>query len=135
MITKKQSLTLSADQVTVAKKIDQDLYDAWDKESNDYHSRYSRANTFAGSGSSYGLSDLNYYGSFINGGGMVVSGSLILLAQAGIPIKTGCGRYILGRVTPGSRPIHGDGCHIIRARGPSTRGTVGAGSRAAFGTG
>jgi hypothetical protein len=69
LVTKKQSLTLSADQVTVAKKIDQDPYDAWDKESNDYHARYSRANTFAGSGSSYGLSDLNYYGSFINGGG------------------------------------------------------------------
>ncbi|NYF51944.1 DUF6600 domain-containing protein [Tunturiibacter gelidoferens] len=69
LVNKKQSLTLGADQVTVAKKIDQGPYDAWDKDSNDYHARYSRANTFAGSGSSYGLSDLNYYGSFINGGG------------------------------------------------------------------
>jgi hypothetical protein len=69
LVTKKQSLTLGVGLVTVAKKIEEDPYDAWDKESNDYHARYSRANAYAGSGSSYGLSDLNYYGSFINGGG------------------------------------------------------------------
>lgn len=68
VVAKKQSLTLGGDQVTVAKKIEEDPYDAWDKESNDYHARYSQANTFAGGGASYGLSDLNYYGGFINGG-------------------------------------------------------------------
>ena len=68
LVTKKQSLTLGGDEVTVAKKIEQDPYDAWDKESNEYHARYSQANAFAGGGSSYGLSDLNYYGGFINGG-------------------------------------------------------------------
>jgi hypothetical protein len=69
LVTKKQSLTLGADDVTVAKKIEEQPYDAWDKESNDYHARYSQANAFAGSGSSYGLSDLNYYGNFINAPG------------------------------------------------------------------
>jgi FecR protein len=69
VVAKKQSLTLDADQVTVAKKVAESPYDAWDKESNDYHQAYSRANTFAGGGNAFGLSDLNYYGSFINAGG------------------------------------------------------------------
>ena len=69
LVTKKQSMTLGGDEVSVAKKIEEEPYDAWDKESNDYHARYSQANTFAGGGSSYGLSDLNYYGGFINAGG------------------------------------------------------------------
>jgi ferric-dicitrate binding protein FerR (iron transport regulator) len=69
VVDKKQSLTLAADQMTVAKKVAEMPYDAWDKESIDYHDRYSKANAFAGSGNAFGLSDLNYYGSFINGGG------------------------------------------------------------------
>ncbi len=69
VVAKKQSLTLDGDQVIVAKKVSGEPYDAWDKESNEYHQRYSAANTFAGGGNSFGLSDLNYYGSFINAGG------------------------------------------------------------------
>ena len=68
VVDKKQSLTLSGDQMTVAKKIEGQPFDTWDKESIDYHQRYSGANTFAGGGNAYGLSDLNYYGNFINGG-------------------------------------------------------------------
>jgi ferric-dicitrate binding protein FerR (iron transport regulator) len=69
LVSKKESLTLGADQMTVAKKVAGEPYDAWDKESIEYHQRYAMANTFAGGGNAYGLSDLNYYGSFINGGG------------------------------------------------------------------
>jgi len=69
VVDKKQSLTLGADQMTVAKKVAEMPFDAWDKESIDYHERYSKANAFAGSGNAFGLSDLNYYGSFINAGG------------------------------------------------------------------
>jgi hypothetical protein len=69
VVAKKQSLTLGGDQAIVAKKVEEEPYDAWDKESNEYHARYSQANTFATSGgATYGLSDLNYYGGFINGG-------------------------------------------------------------------
>ena len=68
VVAKKESLTLDEDQVAVAKKVEAEPYDAWDKESIDYHVRYANANTFAGSGNAFGLSDLNYYGSFINGG-------------------------------------------------------------------
>jgi FecR protein len=69
MVAKKESLTLDADQANVAKKVAGEQYDAWDKESNDYHQHYAMANTFAGGGNAFGLSDLNYYGSFINAGG------------------------------------------------------------------
>jgi hypothetical protein len=68
VVAKKESVTLGGDQVTVAKKIEGQPFDAWDKESNDYHQRYAAANTFAGGGNAFGLSDLNYYGNFINGG-------------------------------------------------------------------
>jgi hypothetical protein len=68
-VAKKESLTLGGEQVTVAKKVSGEPYDAWDKESNDYHQRYANANTFAGGGNAFGLSDLNYYGNFINVGG------------------------------------------------------------------
>src|SRR5882757_2441031 len=69
LVSKKESLTIAADQMAVAKKVAGEPYDAWDKESIDYHKRYAAANAFAGGGNAYGLSDLNYYGSFINAGG------------------------------------------------------------------
>jgi hypothetical protein len=69
VVAKKESLTLNGgDQVAVTKKIEGLPFDAWDKESNEYHQRYSNANTFAGGGNAFGLSDLNYYGNFVNGG-------------------------------------------------------------------
>jgi hypothetical protein len=69
VVAKKESLTLGGgDQVAVAKKIEGLPFDAWDKESNEYHQRYSNANAFAGGGNAFGLSDLNYYGNFVNGG-------------------------------------------------------------------
>jgi hypothetical protein len=68
MVTKKETLTLGGDQVAVTKKIETEPSDAWDKDANDYHARYSQANAMVAGGSTYGLSDLNYYGNFINGG-------------------------------------------------------------------
>jgi ferric-dicitrate binding protein FerR (iron transport regulator) len=70
-LTKKESATLDAtdaSKVEMTKKIAEAAYDGWDKNSNDYHSRYMRGNAFAGGGNSFGLSDLNYYGSFSDGG-------------------------------------------------------------------
>ena len=69
VVGKKESMTVEAEQVSMAKKIASSPYDGWDKESNDYHARYAMANTVAGAGNSFGLSDLNYYGNFINAGG------------------------------------------------------------------
>ncbi|MCU1252861.1 MAG: hypothetical protein JWQ49_5890 [Edaphobacter sp.] len=69
VVSKKQSLTLEANQLAVAKKIQGEPYDEWDKESIDYHKRYAAANAAVAGGNAYGLSDLNYYGNFINAGG------------------------------------------------------------------
>lgn len=69
LVGKKESVRLDGGQVTLAKKVADEPNDAWNKESNDYHAQYAKANSFAGSGNAYGLSDLNYYGSFINAGG------------------------------------------------------------------
>lgn len=69
VVAKKQTLTLDPtqpEQVNLAKKVSEGPYDAWDKEQNGYHQRYSRGNAFTGSQYSYGISDLNYYGSFVN---------------------------------------------------------------------
>jgi len=69
VVDKKETLTLAADEMTVGKKMAPAPYDAWDKESLDYHQQYANANAFAGAGNAFGLSDLNYYGNFINAGG------------------------------------------------------------------
>ena len=68
-VGKKQSLTVGAEEMAVAKKVQGQPYDEWDKESIDYHKRYAAANAAVAGGNSFGLSDLNYYGSFINAGG------------------------------------------------------------------
>jgi len=66
VVDKKETLSLGTNQMTVAKKIAEGPYDAWDKDSIDYHERYAMANTNAGAGNAFGLSDLNYYGNFTN---------------------------------------------------------------------
>jgi hypothetical protein len=69
VVDKKETLSIAPGEMSVTKKIAEGSFDAWDKESLDYHQRYAAANTFAGGGNTFGLSDLNYYGSFINAGG------------------------------------------------------------------
>jgi len=67
-IGKKQTATfdLAADSnVVVAKKINDELFDQWDKEQDQYHDRYLSQKSNP-SPYSYGVSDLNYYGSFMN---------------------------------------------------------------------
>ncbi len=72
MVGKKQSATLDAtdaSKVEVTKKVAAATYDGWDKDQVDYHKRYAaRGNAFKGGGYGYGVSDLNYYGSFVNSG-------------------------------------------------------------------
>lgn len=68
LVGKKQTLILGdAGDVQQVKNVERAQYDAWDKESNDYHDRYTRGNAFASSG--FGASDLNYYGGFSGAGG------------------------------------------------------------------
>ncbi|HTH52533.1 MAG TPA: FecR family protein [Edaphobacter sp.] len=72
-VEKKRSVTF--DPVTppqtfeVAKKVEEIPYDEWDKKAIDYHDHYMNTKAFGSSLYSYGISDLNYYGSFSNIGG------------------------------------------------------------------
>lgn len=69
-VGKKQSarFDLAADQYLLAKKLDSNPLDAWDKEQTKYHDTYLLASSQQGTNSpyGYGMSDLSYYGDFFN---------------------------------------------------------------------
>lgn len=65
-LEKKKTATFDAaddDKSTVANKVVEAPLDSWDKEAVSYHSQYAKNNT---SPYGYGVSDLNYYGSYTN---------------------------------------------------------------------
>ncbi len=69
LVSKKKMATFgsSADDKYTLAKLEEDPLDSWDKEAADYHQQY--AQQYAKQNSSpygYGLSDLNYYGSYQN---------------------------------------------------------------------
>jgi FecR protein len=71
-VGKKKTITFDLagqDQPTVAKNVAEYDYDTWDKQAFDYHKHYANANAFGNSPYAFGVSDLNYYGSFVNAGG------------------------------------------------------------------
>src|SRR5438876_3005701 len=69
-VGKKQTATFDLadkDHYTVAKNFEQDPYDNWDKQQEQYHERYLNAHSYdASMPYSYGVSDLNYYGTYHN---------------------------------------------------------------------
>ena len=65
-VDKKKMVTFDvndADRSTAAKSFKEDSYDDWDKQAVDYHDQYAKNNPTP---YGYGLSDLNYYGSYSN---------------------------------------------------------------------
>ena len=55
------------DSFALARNYDEDPYDNWDRQQTEYHDRYAKNNTHdMSSPYGYGLSDLNYYGNFMN---------------------------------------------------------------------
>jgi FecR protein len=62
------------DRYTLAKDVEPDPYDSWDKQQDQYHQHYMGDSSYSSySPYAYGTSDLNYYGSFFNepGYGMI----------------------------------------------------------------
>jgi FecR protein len=55
-------------QPTVERQISAQTYDSWDKDATGYHARTAAMSALSSSPYSYGLNDLMYYGSFMNGG-------------------------------------------------------------------
>jgi uncharacterized protein DUF6600/FecR-like protein len=56
-------------QPQIAKDVAELPMDAWDHDAVQYHKSYANASAFGGSPYSYGINDMNYYGSFINASG------------------------------------------------------------------
>jgi hypothetical protein len=66
IVPKKKTAAFNAadsDKYTLANNIEDAPLDAWDKEASSYHDQYARNNS---SPYGYGMSDLNYYGSYSN---------------------------------------------------------------------
>jgi hypothetical protein len=57
---------MNNDRYTMARSYEEDPYDEWDKQAQQYHQRYSTNSYDASIPYDYGVSDLSYYGSFIN---------------------------------------------------------------------
>src|SRR5882762_633249 len=57
---------LGGDKYTVAKNIEEDPYDAWDKQQVKYQQEYASKGSYSNYPYGYGVSDLNYYGSYSN---------------------------------------------------------------------
>ncbi len=53
----------------IAKNVAEQPLDKWDNDAVQYHKSYANASSFGNSPYSYGINDMNYYGSFINGCG------------------------------------------------------------------
>ncbi len=57
------------DSYTLAKDLEPDPFDAWDKQQDQYHQQYASNSYSSYSPYAYGTGDLNYYGSFFNAPG------------------------------------------------------------------
>ena len=53
----------------IAKNVAEQPLDKWDSDAVQYHKSYANASSFGNSPYSYGINDMNYYGSFTNGCG------------------------------------------------------------------
>jgi len=54
------------DQYTVADNYESDPYDSWDKQQQQYQDRYMSSNSYTDTTYNYGMSDLNYYGNYVD---------------------------------------------------------------------
>jgi hypothetical protein len=85
------------DAIVLAKNYDQDPLDGWDRQQNDYHDRY--ATTKGSSFNSpygYGVSDLNYYGNFMNVPGYGYAWQPFLMDASWSPFMDGAWSYYPG---------------------------------------
>jgi hypothetical protein len=92
MVGKKQTLSVDvADKsaaAEVAKGVDEGPYDGWDKDLQKYHDQYAKGNSLLG-GKGFGVSDLNYYGSFQTVGGCGTFWQPYFVSSSWSPYGTG----------------------------------------------
>ncbi len=97
LVAKKQTLTLNANQSQLAKNVEEQQYDGWDQDAVHYHDQYSKVNALTSSSPyTYGVSDLNYYGSFSNVGGCGMMWQPYFVNAAWSPYSNGLWAYYPG---------------------------------------
>ncbi len=72
IVHKKETLTVdlkTASQDVIAKGVEQNQFDNWNKERQDYGKTYADNQGYGGPSHAYGMQDLNYYGDFFYAGG------------------------------------------------------------------
>jgi hypothetical protein len=71
-VGKGKTMTFSSagqDQPVIAKNVTQEPLDSWDHDAVQYHKSFANATSYGNSPYSYGINDMNYYGSFSSGCG------------------------------------------------------------------
>jgi hypothetical protein len=71
-VGKDKTLTFSVageSQPVIAKNVTREPLDSWDQDAVQYHKSFANASSFGNSPYSYGINDMNYYGSFASGCG------------------------------------------------------------------
>jgi hypothetical protein len=71
-VNKNKTMTFNLAEQTppvIAKNVAEQPLDSWDHDAVQYHQSYANASAFGNTPYAYGVNDLNYYGSFINGCG------------------------------------------------------------------
>jgi hypothetical protein len=84
------------DQATIAKNIEAEPFDRWDKQQSQYHSIYA-SNSYTGySPYAFGTSDLNYYGTFFSAPGYGMLWQPFLVGAAWDPFMNGAWAFSPG---------------------------------------
>ena len=98
-VSKKKTITLLASSdidPSVAKSVDSNPFDSWDKQATDYHARVAASSAFGNSPYSYGMSDMLYYGAFSNAGGCGSMWHPYFASAAWEPYSAGAWAYYSG---------------------------------------
>lgn len=95
----KQSATFDlsdSDKYKLAKNLESDPFDAWDKQQAQYHDRYANNSSGYSSPYGYGVSDLNYYGSYYDVPGYGMMWQPYFTSAAWDPFMNGAWVYYPG---------------------------------------
>ncbi len=84
------------DQPILAKNITSDPFDTWDHTNAAYHKQYASQSAFGNVPYSYGVSDMNYYGNFINAGGCGSMWQPYFVSAGWDPFANGAWAYYSG---------------------------------------
>ena len=135
-VKKNQTVSFAAGEdakAVVAKNIEPEPLDGWDKKQSEYHQVYASNSYTNYSPYAYGTSDLAYYGNFFSAPGYGMMWQPYFIGAGWNPFMDGAWAFSPALGMDGFRRIRGVGCRTTTAHGSSCLATVGRGSRAGCG--